>query len=290
MYRYQAATAAFTHFTSRDGLCDNTVSAIVEDKAGQLWFGTAKGVCRYDGHAFTDMSQQAGLCANASGCAVDVNCILEDKAGTFWFGTNGWGLYRYQPAGNAVTHFTPKDGLGSAAVQCLLEDAAGTLWVGERAGGVCQYQAATGRFAAVNGKGCFSSQMMGIIEAKTGHLWFANLYEGLCRYAPKTGGFAHFTPANGLCFSTVTCLYEDTTGALWFGSDRGSAGTSGGSLCRYDGQSFTSFGAQDGLSNFAVWAIVEDQAGNLWVGTRGHLYRYHAPSHRFIDYTYKLPR
>ncbi len=45
-----AAQAGFQHFTTREGLADNSVICIYEDKAGIIWFGTAGGASRYDGN------------------------------------------------------------------------------------------------------------------------------------------------------------------------------------------------------------------------------------------------
>ena len=50
------------------------------------------------------------------------------------------------------------------------------------------------------------------------------------------------------------------------------------------------FTTKDGLSNIDVWTIVEGNDGNIWVGARGGLFRYHPPSGRFVDYTHKLNR
>ncbi|MBN8596105.1 MAG: hypothetical protein J0L78_00360 [Planctomycetes bacterium] len=40
------------NFTFKDGLNDEAVSAIYEDRDGKLWFGTRKGVCTFDGKKF----------------------------------------------------------------------------------------------------------------------------------------------------------------------------------------------------------------------------------------------
>ena len=173
----------------------------------------------------------------------------------------------------------------------MLEDKAGNLWFGERDGGVSCYDAASGKFTIVNA-GCFSSQIMGIVEDKTGNIWFANLYDGLCSYDGKT--FTHFTKENGLCNDSIDCIYEDKKGNLWFGSDT-KWNTGGGGVCSYDptksgtgGKPFTRFSTKDGLTNSDVFSIVEDLDGNIWVGTRGGLFRYHSPSGKFINYTGKV--
>ena len=290
VYHYDAATKGFTNFTKRDGLCDNNIGSIMEDREGNLWFNSENGVCRYDarrndsagnGNYFTTFTTKEGLCQH------DINVLLEDRSGNFWFGTNGWGICRYDPRTSATTGFTKEEGLGSNFVQCMLQDKAGNIWAGERAGGVSRFDSSSGRFTKVSSD-CLSSQIMGILEDKKGNIWFANLYDGLCRYEPASGKFTHLTEADGLCHNFVTCIYEDKKGNIWFGSDAGNWKTEGGGLCCYDGKTFTRFTAKDGLTNFNVWTIVEDNDGIIWAGTKGGLYRYHSPSGKFIDYTFKL--
>jgi len=42
--------ATFTHITIEQGLSDQRVLAIVQDRAGFIWFGTNNGLNRYDGY------------------------------------------------------------------------------------------------------------------------------------------------------------------------------------------------------------------------------------------------
>ncbi len=56
--------------------------SILEDKTGNLWFGTyGGGVSRYDGKSFTNFTDKEGLANNA------VLNLLQDKQGNIWFGT-----------------------------------------------------------------------------------------------------------------------------------------------------------------------------------------------------------
>jgi ligand-binding sensor domain-containing protein len=57
---------------------NNNVEYIVEDKAGNIWFG-AGGLCRYDGKSFICFTRKDGLLNNS------VWSILEDRAGNL-----GW--------------------------------------------------------------------------------------------------------------------------------------------------------------------------------------------------------
>jgi len=102
--------------------------------------------------------------------------------------------------------------------------------------------------------------------------------------------FSHLSVADGLCHDTITCIYEDKKGNLWLGSDNGKSGKEVGGVCCYNPATGTStfYSEKDGISQPNVWAVVEENDGTLWVCTKGGLYRYHAASGRFVDYTYKL--
>jgi len=79
----------FITFSQEDGLANNDVKAILEDREGHLWFGTrGGGVSRYDGKEFITFSMEDGLVHNT------VWSIMEDRKGILWFGTAG-GVNRY---------------------------------------------------------------------------------------------------------------------------------------------------------------------------------------------------
>jgi hypothetical protein len=43
----------FDRLTSEDGLSQNTVTSILQDSRGFMWFGTEDGLNKYDGYSFT---------------------------------------------------------------------------------------------------------------------------------------------------------------------------------------------------------------------------------------------
>jgi hypothetical protein len=74
-----------------DGLANDSVSAIVEDSSGNMWFGTVSGgVSRYDGVCWATYTTEHGLASNSIGA------ILEDSSGSLWFGTSG-GISEHEP-------------------------------------------------------------------------------------------------------------------------------------------------------------------------------------------------
>lgn len=107
VFRYDPSVStsspSITQFTTQDGICnngsfkDNTVSSIVEDNSGRVWFAGNGGACYFNGKGFTGLSKD--------GFTEDpVNCIVKDKFGNLWFGTWQLGLYRYD--GKSLIYYT----------------------------------------------------------------------------------------------------------------------------------------------------------------------------------------
>lgn len=64
------------------------------------------------------------------------------------------------------------------------------------------------------------------------------------------------TEADGLASNTVLTIFEDSHGAMWFGTTDG--------VTRYDGENFQTFTTEDGLASNTIGLIFEDQQGALW--------------------------
>lgn len=81
----------FRHYEVEDGLSNNTVISILQDKYGFMWFGTSDGLNKYDGASFKiyrNTGQAKSIGSNS------IYCLREDKEGTLWIGTEK-GLYAY---------------------------------------------------------------------------------------------------------------------------------------------------------------------------------------------------
>ncbi|MFM7728085.1 MAG: two-component regulator propeller domain-containing protein, partial [Flavobacteriales bacterium] len=77
----------------------------------------------------------------------------------------------------------------------------------------------------------------------------------------NSASIGYFSKLQGLKHDIVSCVFQDRTGNLWFGT--------GGGVTRYDGKSFTHYTIMEGLSNDHVKCILEDRSGNIWLGTDG---------------------
>ncbi len=116
-------------------------------------------------------------------------------------------------------------------------------------------------------------------------LW--SLLLGLLLLSPPLSGqdgalrFDRLTVEDGLSYSTIWSLYQDSKGFLWFGTGEG--------LNRYDGYRFKVFKhdleAPGSLSDSGINAIAEDAQGRLWLGTNGGgLNRFQRADETFIRY------
>jgi len=241
---------SFTHFTEKEGLINNTVWSILEDKSGNIWLCTDGGVSKYNGKSFTHFTEKEGLSNNT------VWSTLEDKSGNIWFGTQGGGVSKYD--GNSFTHFTENEGLNNNVVLSILEDKSGNLWFGTQGGGVSKYDGKS--FTHFTEKEGLSNNTVGsILEDRSGNLWFGSDV-GVSKYDGES--FTHFTEKEGLGHNAIFSIIEDKSGNIWFGSY-------GGGVSKYDGNSFTRFTVKEGLSHNDVRSLYEDRSGNIWIGTLG---------------------
>ena len=258
----------FTNVTLKEGLKHFHIFSLLEDKAGNLWFGTiGGGVYRYDGKSFTLFTTTDNLAGNT------VFCIMEDKAGDIWFGTD-IGVSRYN--GKSFTNYTTKEGLSSNFVSSIAQDKYGKLWFGTNSGVNIIYasdslRAGDKSFTTfTNEKGLSFQNVRIIIEDRSGKIWIGS-QDGLTCYDPsasqKTGenSFVNF-PSN-----LTNYIYEDITGNLLL--SEGIANGSDMKLTKYDGKSFTNITTEK-----QVFGIIQDKTGNIWFGTANGVCRYDGKS------------
>jgi ligand-binding sensor domain-containing protein len=114
---------SLTNLSEEDGLCDNNVNAILEDKNGIFWFATSyQSICSWDGKTFTNFTEKDGI-KGPEGWS-----LYEDSKGNIWFPIEHSGVYKFD--GKTFTNFHDKDGLASGAIQTICEDSEGIFWLG----------------------------------------------------------------------------------------------------------------------------------------------------------------
>jgi ligand-binding sensor domain-containing protein len=251
----------------------------LEDKAGNLWFGTTEnGLYKYDGKSFRQFLVADGLISNS------INDILEDKDGKIWIGTEvGVCLYDGKTFANIQIplpkNLPPNKNnfYQKQMVYDIMQDKVGKLWFAT-IDGVYFYDGksftpfiineATNGFLTTNDK------VERILEDKAGNIWFGGrTNEGVYRYDGKSVTNLKLNELfqNGPKPKPHNWAWpqlQDKNGNLWF--------SNWGGAYRYDGKSFTSFTKKDGLPGM-VTRIIEDKKGNLWFGGDG-ICRYNGKS------------
>lgn len=258
----------------------------LQDKAGNLWFGTSEnGLYKYDGKSFRQFLIADGLNSNA------VNDILEAQDGKLWIGTaKGPTVFDGQTFTD-VPITLPKNLPPNTnkyhpthVVHDMLQDKAGRLWF-VTIDGVYIYDGETFTPFIVEGaeNGFLSSNDKAerIFEDQAGNIWFGGRTNaGVFRYDGKavTSFPLPVLFQDGPTPKAVDWAWpqvQDKNGHIWF--------SNWGGAYRYDGTSFTSFTKKDGLIGI-VTKIIEDKQGNLWLGGEG-LSRYDGAS--FTRFTKK---
>ncbi len=126
----------------RNGLSQNTVYQILQDRKGFMWFGTKDGLNRYDGLSFRIYKKEnSGLGKNF------ITALYEDRRGNIWIGTDG-GVFIYDPVLDSFTAFDEASDNGSIIrdfVTMIGSDEDDNIWISVENQGLFCYKPAEGR-------------------------------------------------------------------------------------------------------------------------------------------------
>lgn len=121
----------WTHYSVKDGLGQDDVSALVCDAKGRIWAGhRSAGVSVFNGQAWKSYDAAHGPLGNRV-----FALAVSPKDGDVWIGTDA-GLTRYSPAKDTWRYYTRAEHLPSDQIQALAFDAKGTLYVGTQCDGL----------------------------------------------------------------------------------------------------------------------------------------------------------
>lgn len=232
---------AFAYFDNLEGFNSPDIFAINSDKNNNIWIGTQlHGVYKFDGKTTTKVSTRFS--------EDEVRTIFTDKKGLLWFGcTSGIQLYD----GKSFSIFNEKAGLKN--VRAIFEDTKGNIWIGTKGNGVYIYE---------NNK-----VLKKLEDAHENAYVFVEDLKGNILIGTGAGVYlfknkklvSHFTIDNGLCNSYAGSMVKDQHGNVWIGTDN--------CVSKFDGEKFTSYGVNEGLTSGTVYLLNADTFGNIWVGT-----------------------
>ena len=117
------------HYSVSDGLSQNTVMAILQDRDGFMWFGTWDGLNRFDGYEFR--TYKPTLCGETR-ASNRIDVLYEDSLGYLWMRTYSGGYYRLDKHSEQILPINIQDarlGSGRLTEALILEPKQGEVWV-----------------------------------------------------------------------------------------------------------------------------------------------------------------
>ena len=284
----------FRSISSSDGLVQNTVNAMHQDRRGFVWIGTQGGLHRYDGYRFKVFQNDPARPNSVPDSLI--TAIDEDEQGGIWIGTDGSGAARVDADTGAVLEriemtgdrritalryiqgvgvwIGTRSGLVLAqpgmplrtmlslppddAVTALDIDLQGVLWVGTRISGV--YRLRAGVFSAIK-----SSEMGEVrqFSVDSANRILIAASAGLFEISPERIAVKRWVEAA----KNLRAVVQAPDGAFWVAID-------GYGLQRLDLASGQRVDFQvdssvpGSLPDSAISALMIDSSGQLWVGTR----------------------
>jgi signal transduction histidine kinase/ligand-binding sensor domain-containing protein len=207
----------------------------------------------------------------------DARALWTSRAG-FLSSTGEWWiltttrLYRFAPGNltRPVATYDTHDGFKANDMYQMFEDSSGDLWVSLQPSKIEDF----GLYRLKKGEKSFyrftkeqgfpeGKSASCFVEDKQGNLWFGFYEGGAVRFA--NGRFEQFGAKEGIPAGVILDLMVDGQGRLWIASTNGGVG-------RVDDPgaakpAVAAVTTSEGLTSNNVRTIVEDKAGNIYVGT-----------------------
>jgi PAS domain S-box-containing protein len=236
-----------TPFGSAQGLASQQILAVASDATGRTIVISQNGLFRLEDEKFIALPENPALSSQRIGRA------LADRAGNLWVGSTG-GLDRVH--GGRVAPYANRQGQKFGVVDAVLEDREGCLWVGTSGG---LYRLTDRRaYSLSQADGIIGSLVNTVTASRDGSLWISTWNGGVTHL--HNGGATKLTRGAPLSHDTVSAIYEDPEGTVWFGN-RGS------SLDRLQDGKVTTFVYQSGVATARpVTSILMNDDGTLLLG------------------------
>ncbi len=188
----QKTSYTFDYLTTEDGLSNNIVRCILQDREGFMWFGTSDGLNKYDGHTFRVFKPDPADPENSLRGA-EVWDIHEDRAGRLWVATYEGGLQQVDKRTGKIRSYTIDARKASRwdELFTISEDRKGNLWLGTEKG-LVRFDPETQRFRKYSSPRLIHTEAMAMFQEDTlGNFWATNI-DGVFRFDPQTGKYTVF--------------------------------------------------------------------------------------------------
>lgn len=262
----QHADPKFRRLSSRDGLSQDHVSAILKDYKGFMWFATDEGLNRYDGYRFATYKHDPKNINTI--CNSFVYDIAEDSQHNLWIATAS-GLDKLDRKQDRFIHYNPEGKI--LIVRDIYLDSKERMWIGTTEG-LFLFNTVDGTFKnypnAGTGKDLGNNFIHEIVEDDN-DLWIATNH-GVNLFNPKTLKYTTYFHQPGsrttVGSNIIKCVFKDLHGNMW-------VGTQGGGISRFNRRegTFTTFKNnphdERSIGHNDILSFAEGNDGKLWIGT-----------------------
>lgn len=293
-----------SYYTVDEGLSQNEVTSVLKDKHGFMWFGTRGGLNRFDGYEFlhykpefqensltnpsieTLYSDRGGniwigtkggrssiyhyseeVFKDIEGLPTYVIGFLEDDSGKIWAGSWERGLYEYDPASSSVSRYLPNQ-----RVYRIIQDDYGTIWCGTSSG-LFYKPKGHDQFINLWIQDSHGSVVDIELDAQNDELWLVGWGLNLVRLNIKDLSFTKYNLpiGTGRAANTYSVLLDQNKRFVW-------VGTWGNGLYLFDlhNKNFRYIDLKSERKGFVpdisyqvILDLLQDEAGDIWVGTDG---------------------
>ncbi|MCF8358822.1 MAG: response regulator [Prolixibacteraceae bacterium] len=245
------------------------INTFAEDRFGNLWIGTNGGGLIYFNRTNNTFKTYKNNPNNPNSLGNDVIvdlCI--DHEGGLWIGTYLGGL-NYFDGKNFTRYLNDPNNPNSISdneIWSVFEDSENQIWIGTLGSGLEKFDRENNRFIHYNVEkpnSVHSNYIMAIDENIDGNIWFATA-NGVDLFDKESGRFIRFysnNEPNSISSNTTLDIYCDSRGLVWI------ATRDGLNLYNPKSQKFTVLNTNDGLPDNNILTVLEDDQGNIWMGT-----------------------
>jgi ligand-binding sensor domain-containing protein len=238
---------AVESFTAKNGLTDNFSSPIIQDREGNIWVGTHRGLDRF---------RRSSLVPVALPVPLREPQLVPGDGGDLWVnGMNLW-VRVHDSRADSVRDLTLGDDYNT--IEAVYRDPAGTVWW---AGGTTFFRLENGRMTpfllpAELSKENVMKWRAAVTEDRSGVLWVGATGHGLFRM--KDGVWTPYQTSPELAKLSVLAAYTDWMGRVWFGYD-------GGTIVAIENGSLHTISTGDESPVGSVY-VIRGRSQHLWVG------------------------
>lgn len=267
-------------------LVEQPIRSILKDSRGDYWIGGKEIIhMQFNPKTETATFSETGL------KLPDVFSMVEDKYGDIWFGSFSQGLIKWEKKKIAKTNsfdfssityyrsdINNENSISDNLISCLYKDSNQDLWVGTLQGGINLVIPSENdepeKFVSFQNNpkdpnSLSHNSVFSIIEGEKDNYWVGTFGGGLNKMtftsrAPNENKvkFKNYTEKDGLSNNAIYGILKDDKGSLWMSTDKGI------SFLEIDAERFKNYNKEDGLqsNNFRKNAYYKNAEGYLFFG------------------------